>query len=170
MAEGATATKPAAPKTEAGEKYSTMIVGVGKTREAAHEKLLALAESLGVKVGHLVWHAVDKILANPPKPGDIAVPAAARSSVIGIGHAPGFWIIPVLGADGKATGVKVQEVAKRGDATGREFYRFSKGDDAASSKKNRDRAKAQAIRGAQADMRFLGVKGDVTVVELAAAK
>jgi hypothetical protein len=170
----AKSSKPAPTKgaavVGAKEKYATMLVGIGKTHEDKHNDLVALAETLGLKVGTLVWHAVGLLLASPPKAGEISAPVTARGAVIGVGKAPGFWIVPVLGTDGKTSGVKVVEVAKRSDTLGREFYRYQIDEgDAKATDKNRTRAKNQAVRGAQADMRFLGIKGDVTVTELAAA-
>lgn len=171
----ATAT-PAAPKSttpaaKGEEKYATMIVGIGKTHEADHTALCALADSLQVKVGHLVWFAIAQMQKTPPKSAsELGIPVSVRSGVAGVGAAPGFWIVPVNGADGKPTGVKVVEVAKRGDAAGREFYRFTVDkDDVKATAKNRDRARAQALRGAKSDLAFLGVKGEVKVTDLVPA-
>lgn len=171
----AASTKDVAPKivstavaaAEAGkEKYATMIVGIGKSHEADHANLLKKADEIGVKVGHLVWHLIIAGLANV-KPGDVAV-AAGGSRVGSVGTAPGFWIVPTQ-EDGKTTGVKVVEVGKRSDVSGREFYRYTvDADDKAATAKNRDRARNQAIRGAKSDLSFLGVKGEVQVINLAA--
>ncbi len=168
-AKPATAPKPAAKK-EGAEKYSTMIVGIGKSREELHKQLEATADKLGVKNGHLVWHAIEQMLKAPPKTAaELNIPATARvGGIASVGSAPGFWVVPVNDAAGKAVGVKVTEVLKRPDIVGREFYRFTAGETEAETVKNRERAKNQAIRGAKSDLAFLGIKdGTVKVEELA---
>lgn len=166
--------KAKAPAKEGAEKYATMIVGIGKSREALHTQLSAAADKLGVKVGHLVWFAVEAMLKNvPTSVAQLGIPVSTGrvGGVASVGSAPGFWIVPVLDAAGKAASVRVQEVAKRPDAQGREFYRYTV--DAAKpedTKKNRDRAMKQAVRGAKSDMAFLGLKdAAVKVDEIKAA-
>ena len=150
---------------ETAEKYATMIVGIGKSREELHKKLTAKADSLGVKVGHIVWALVEKGL-DALVAGDISVPVTNRAigGVVGVGSAPGFWTVPVLDGS-KVIGVEVVEVAKRPDASGREFYRYTVDEtDAAATAKLRLRALGQATRGAQADLKFLGFSADVKPV------
>ncbi len=152
---------PKAAGTESAEKYTTMVIGIGKTREDIHDRLCKKADELGLKVGHLVWAAVDALLKTNPKPGDIVAPASVRTvgGVVNVGSAPGFWTVPTM-KDGKAVGIEVVEVAKRPDAQGREFYRYTvNADDKAETTKLRERAKGQAIRGAKSDLTFLGLKG-----------
>ncbi len=161
-----------AKKDESIEKYSTMVIGIGKSREAMHKELCETADRLGLKVGHVVWAAVEALLKTKPVAGSIAVPNIVRSigGIVNVGSAPGFWTVPVM-VDGKATGIEVVEVAKRPDAAGREFYRYTvDGNDAAATAKLRERAKGQAIRGAKSDLGFLGLKGQEPKVKELAKK
>jgi hypothetical protein len=145
-------------EAEAGAKkgYETMIVGVSKANKEKRDKLDALAAKLGCKPSALIWAAVDALLAAPPT----VAPAGAAPST---GTAAGFWVVPIRDKSGKASTAKVVEVASRSDITnGSTFFRFKAGDD-----KERNRAKAQAIRGAKYTMDLLGAKGEPTVEEIA---
>ena len=130
--------------------YETMILGVGATRKPTRTKLEDLSDTLGCKASDLVWHAIIEMLKNPPK----VAPEGASGAV---GTAPGFWVVPITNKQGKATGIKVYEVAKRSDigTEGRIFFRFKKDD-----VKARDRAQRSAIRAAANDAKLLGFKAD----------
>lgn len=144
------AAAAAAPKA----KYETMIVGVSKARKPLRDKLEALATKLGCKPSDVLWYAVEQAIENPPT----SAPAGASANV---GSSPGFWVQAVQDGKGKAVGVKVVEVENRGDENGRTFFRFKRGE-----VKERGRAKAQAIRAAQADASMIGFKGEIAVEEL----
>jgi uncharacterized protein YggE len=159
---------PPAAGAEKKSKYETMIVGIGSAHAETHDKLEKLADSLGVKPGAVVWHAVEALLKNPPKAGDIK--AVGRTGAISVGSAPGFWVKPLV-KDGKTNGLQVVEVAKRGDITdGRAFFRFTVADTTEETTKARTRALKQAIRAAEYDAKTFGVAFDGKAVELPAAK
>ncbi len=157
----ATAASTTSAPAVAEERYKTMIIGIGKSHEAEHKALSALADKLGVKPGALVWHAIAALLATPPKQGDVKVTASA----IGIGTAPGFWVVPGTDAAGKATSIAIVEVSKRADANGRAFFRFTAGETPEETAKARDRALKQATRAAEYDAKLLGLKVDSKVVK-----
>lgn len=153
-------TTPAAGAT-ADERYKTMIIGIGKSHEGDHKALCALADKLGCKPGALVWHAVKALLASPPKQGDVAVAA----SNVGVGSAPGFWVVPSVDAAGKCTSISIVEVTKRSDANGRAFFRFTAGEKPEDTVKARDRALKQATRAAEYDAKLVGCTVSKTVVK-----
>lgn len=153
----ATAETPAQTGTTTKKKgYHTMIIGVSKARKATKETLQKLADSLDCKPSALIWLAVDNLLKNPPK----EAPEGARGG--SVGSASGFWTVPVVNNAGRATAIRVEEVASRGDVEGgRTFFRYKKSDD-----KERNRAKNQAIKAAQVDANLIGYKGNIEVAEL----
>lgn len=151
------------------EKYATMLVGIGKTHEAEHEQLIALADRLGVKPGAIVWAAVRSVLALGVTSADqLGITVTQSKASVAVVAAKGFWVVPVKEGD-RAVSVRIIEVSRRDAVTdGREFYRYSEVDgDATATAKNRARAKAQAIRGAKADLKFLGVDGEPSIDLLA---
>ena len=138
--------------------YRTLNVGIGKRHTERFEALGKLSESLGCKDSDLVWLAIDKLIADPPK----EAPEWARSST---GRASGFWTVPVRDKSGTVTSMRVVEVAKRGDQDGRQFCRYQVfPDDASKTTLARKRAKNQAKRSALHDLQFIGLNVDVSTI------
>lgn len=110
-----------------------------------------LADSLGVSVANLAFHAFKATIANPPKASEVE--GTQRSSK---GSANGFWVIS------SQEGIEVKEVANRSDASGRQFFRYKDGDE-----KQRNRALNQAKRAAALDATMLGIdEDDILVTEI----
>lgn len=149
--------------------YRTLNVGVGKRHAERFEALGKIAEKLGCKDSDLVWLAIQSLIDNPPT----EAPEWARSST---GRSAGFWTMPLYkDNDPKkpVVGMKVVEVAARGDQDGRQFCRYAPvkdkdgNVDASKSVLARKRAKSQAKRSAVHDLQFLRlpVNIDEIVVE-----
>jgi hypothetical protein len=154
LANAITTTATGAAEGEAKTSYETMVIGVPRARKEERAKLDALATKLGCKPSALVWLGIGMLLSSPPT----SAPAGATANT---GSAPGFWVVPTKDNKGKATAISVVEVASRGDAEGRTFFRFKAGDT-----KGRERALNQAKRAAQYDSELLGLKGEPAVALL----
>lgn len=151
---GKTTASTTPDTAEVTGKYETMIIGVPKARKLTRTGLDELAQKLGCKPSALVWAGIDLILASPPK----TAPAGAAASHTG--SAAGFWVLHNFEGN-KLKSIQVKEVAKRADASGRAFYRYTVGDD-----KGRVRARNQAIRGAQYDAKVAGLGNDIKTIDL----
>ncbi len=157
-----TATAVAEQDEEATKRdYKTMTIGVGERRAEKFDALMVLTKKLGCKHSDLVWLAIDKLLADPPKVAPIGSSSSASNS-------PGFWTNPVFGnGEGTpATAMAVIEVAKRSSMDGRTFFRFKEDEDTEKQIINRARSLSQAKRAAEFDMGMLGRAGDKVPVTL----
>lgn len=130
-----------------GSKYGkAMPIHISASREALHEKVVALAAKLNCRLTDIVWDALEKYVAVPP------TVAPAGASPRG-GSAPGFWLVHTLNKDGRLSGIAVREVKERPQADGKTFYRYAEGDE-----KGRARALAQVQRAAAYDAGLAGIK------------
>jgi hypothetical protein len=137
--------------------YETLVIGVSKIKKPLRDALEAQATKLGCKPSDLIWYGIEQTLKNPPK-------VAPQGASTNVGTASGFWTVIDTDSKGRATNVRVVEVATRGEIQGRLFVRYKKGED-----KERARAKNQAIRAAQADAKMIGQKTEIEVQELETA-
>lgn len=155
-AKPAGAATPATSGETAAKKYPTMILGLSESRKPTHKRLTGLATQLGCRVSDLVWSAVETMLANPPK----VAPAGSSQTN---STAAGFWVLHTYADNGRLSGVRVVEVDRRGDIDGgdRLFVRYSK--DAENADKVRNRARDNAVRAAQYDLKIAGISQEVKV-------
>lgn len=146
---------PAAPGANASASseasgYKTMSIGIGKSRQELHDSFVALSDKLGCRPADLIWDAISKMVANPPKTAPVGATAA-------VGSAPGFWVAPIMGDNG-AKGMEIIEVASRTQASGRTFLRYKEVEgDAEKTASNRKRAEKQARRAAEYDCELAGI-------------
>ncbi len=151
---GTSAGTPAKGQSQA-QKYGMFNLGIGKANREAFNSLGALATRLGCRATNLAWLAIGNLLKNPPT----SAPAGASS---GQASAAGFFVAATVNPQGKATGLKIVEVAERRQAKSqfpnlalRTFFRYEPGD-----VKMRGRAKNQAIKACKADAKLAGLGDD----------
>lgn len=124
---------------------------VSGARQDKYAQLQKLAEKLGGRITDLAWLGIDHVLKNPPA----SLPQAFAPRA---GSARGFWVVNTLDeATGRLKGVSVIEVAKRGDANGATFIRYSAGD-----AKGRQRAYNQAQKISAYNATLAGLKVPAT--------
>lgn len=131
-------------------------ISIGKGRRELYEKLEALTADLKCSRADLVWFAIKNLTDEPPT----EAPEGSKSHV---GSAMGFWVVPTVDNDGKATAIAVQEVASRAQLKGgRTFFRYGMIEDESTGEasidtKGRKRARNQAVKAAKYDCQLLGV-------------
>lgn len=123
------------------KNYKVMHIGVGTKHRREYDAVTALAKRWGLTESQVVWAAIEAYLATP----NLQKPSS-ESAAVG-GSAAGYWTVPIVGADGKATDVEVIHVDKRADLPvgkkGHTFFRYDREDP-----KSQERAKRQAERAA----------------------
>ena len=139
-------------------------ISVAGGRQDTYVILQKMAEKLGCRVTDLVWHAIGKVLENPPQ----AVAGTGAAFAPRTGIARGFWVRTMLDErTGRLRGIDIVEVAKRSDLDGGDgstFLRYKQGD-----AKGRLRSLKQAIKMAEYNAKMAGLKvpeGGLAIQEL----
>lgn len=144
----------------AEEKKTTITIVRSKKNAEIIDKLVDHAKKLGCSLSGLVNAAVEQYMANPPE----EVPEIAKGNARAV--APGFWLAVETDEEGKPKKVLVQEVAQRGDAQGKEFFRINAGKDGQISDKAFNTAKAKAVEAATQLCTWTGLKFGKTNLKL----
>ena len=138
-------------------------ISVSDNKQSIITALDKLADSLGASRGHLIWHAIEHIVAHPPK--EIKITKTVKSGV-GVGSAPGFWVIYDLNDDYSLKATRIQEVKISSDHVKKGadmFYRYKKGD-AKGRKRSLEAAKIAADHTSR-----MAKKRSILVIELIGA-